>query len=417
MNFTVLISAYSINPYNTMDDSISWQIVRALDQKFRLIVVTHPRNRVAIEKHLSSSSEAADMQAQFEYYEPSFLTKALIPSGTLLQKYQWHWGVVSFIRRRNLKFDVAHHLSFPCGWCPSFLWRLGKPFIWGPVGYPPLIPSSYLRPYGRLTQIKEWLCWGTKRAIWWLDPFVGIAAARADHIFAIDQRAANELKLGGERTIILPAIPTYDYKQNSLPDTQFKILCAGPFSPHSGFDLAIRAFERFFRQLNPEDQQKAELIIIGHGRAEKLLRGMVQTAGLPAGAIRLIRSNEQRVISEHFSRAKLFFSPNHDQSNPLLPQALAHGLPVVCFDQRDTYRIVGDCCSLSAPIGNYTESIEGFARQLLVLFQQPALRAELAHGARQKFERQLTWAGRGDTLAEVYWNVYYRNALVRLADE
>jgi glycosyltransferase involved in cell wall biosynthesis len=416
MDFTVLISAYSINPCSAMDDGIAWQILRALDRKFRLIVVTHPRNRTGIERFLSSSPEAADLQARFEYYEPPLTPRVLIPAGTLLQKYYWHWGVVSFIRRRNLQFDVAHQLSLPCGWRPSFLWRLGKPFIWGPVGYPPLIPSSYLRPYGRLTQLKEWFRWGIKRAVWRLDPFVGIAAVRADHIFTIDQRSADELKLSSERTTLLPAIPIYDHKQKLLPDTQFKILCAGSFSPHSGFDLAIRAFELFFHQLSPGERQKAELIILGHGPAEKTLRRMAQATGLPAGAIRFIHSNNRRVFSEQFSRAKLFFSPNHDQSNRLLPQALAHGLPVLCFDQKDTYRIVGDCCSLSAPAGDYTESIEGFARQLLLLFQQPALRAELARGARQKFERQLTWAGRGDTLAEVYWNVYYRNALLSLTD-
>lgn len=396
---------------------MAWNIVRALDQKFRLIVVTHPRNRAGIEKFISASPEAADMQVQFEYYEPAPLARALLPPGTLLQKYQWHWSVVSFIRRRNLQFDVAHHLGFPCSWCPSFLWRLNKPFIWGPVGYPPRIPSPYLRPYGRRIQMQEWLCWGIKRAIWQLDPFVGIAAARAEHIFAIDQRAADELKLSGERTTILPVVPTYNYRPKSLPDSQFKILCAGPLSPNSGFDLAIGAFAAFFTQLSREDQQRAELIIIGQGPAGKILERMARATALPAGAIRLIHSNDPQVISEHLSRAKIFFSPNHDQSNRVLPRALAHGLPVLCFDQKDTYRIVGDCCSLSAPAGHYTESVEGFARQLLRLFHQPQLRDELAHGARQKFERQLTWAGRGDTLAEVYWTVYYRNALMSLVDK
>lgn len=413
MNFTVLITVYALNPYRALDDGIAWNLIRALDQKFRLIVVTHADNRPDIELFLARETDGPGVQARFEYYSPGFLPnwKGSSPPKTLLHKYAWHWGVISFIRQRQLAFDIAHHLSLPCGWCPPFLWRLEKPFIWGPAGYPPLVPAEFIRPYGRWAKWRDWLCWRMKKTLWQWDPFIGITVRKAAHIFTNDAQAVKELRADAERTTTLAALASYASAQRTRAGQTFKITAAGPFLPIGGFDLAIRAFAAFYRQLDPADQKKVAFVLIGQGSARQRLQEMARESRLPEQAIRIIESVAPAVIETHLSESSVYFSPRHERNDPLLPQALAHGLPVICLDLHGARQLVTDCCGLKTPYGAYPATIHGFASQLHALFHNADLHRQLSEGARKKFERQLTWSARGDVFAEVYWSVFHRQAL------
>ena len=51
----------------------------------------------------------------------------------------WQLGLALWLRRRRLDedVDVVHNLNFHNDWTPSFLWLLGRPLVWGPIGHHP----------------------------------------------------------------------------------------------------------------------------------------------------------------------------------------------------------------------------------------------------------------------------------------
>ncbi|MBK6497174.1 MAG: hypothetical protein IPG00_02995 [Saprospiraceae bacterium] len=89
------------------------------------------------------------------------------------KRWQWRYvvlldvakGVIGFVTKQNLTFDIAHNLNFHNDWTPSYLWKLGKPFVWGPVGHHPLIPAQYLSKYFIKHLLKDRFTWLVKNIL------------------------------------------------------------------------------------------------------------------------------------------------------------------------------------------------------------------------------------------------------------
>ncbi len=56
---------------------------------------------------------------------------------------------------KEIGFDVVHHVTLSTWRVPSELWRLGKPFVWGPVGGAEVFPLKLLPGAGLLPAIYE----------------------------------------------------------------------------------------------------------------------------------------------------------------------------------------------------------------------------------------------------------------------
>jgi hypothetical protein len=67
--------------------------------------------------------------------------------GIRLYYYLWQLGAYRIARQlhRNIRFDVAHHLTFGTAWLPSLISWLPVPFVWGPVGGVEPYPSEFFR--------------------------------------------------------------------------------------------------------------------------------------------------------------------------------------------------------------------------------------------------------------------------------
>ena len=88
-----------------------------------------------------------------------------------------------FIYKKKWKFDIAHNLNFHNDWTASFLWLLGKPFVWGPIGHHPQIPKDYILTfYVKKAYYKNKLNWLAKNCFWKLDPFLKICKYKANKI-------------------------------------------------------------------------------------------------------------------------------------------------------------------------------------------------------------------------------------------
>ena len=72
------------------------------------------------------------------------------PLLSLIYFYMWQFTLALWLKKKKLSFDIAHNLNFHNDWTPTFLWILGKPLVWGPVGHHPKIPKQFLlETYGK----------------------------------------------------------------------------------------------------------------------------------------------------------------------------------------------------------------------------------------------------------------------------
>ena len=142
----ILITAYAVNPYKGSEDGTGWNMIQEIAKYNNVIAITRKNNRSAIEQYLEEQNLPHAQNLNFEYFDLPYWMRFWKKGGrgALLYFYLWQFGMVFFVLKKKIKCDLVHNLNFHNDWTPSFLWMIGKPFFWGPIGHHPVIPKKYL---------------------------------------------------------------------------------------------------------------------------------------------------------------------------------------------------------------------------------------------------------------------------------
>jgi glycosyltransferase involved in cell wall biosynthesis len=400
----ILASVYAVNPYKGSEDGTGWNLVLQIARFNKVIAVTRENNRPHIERYFRENSVPRGENIRFEYFDLPYWMRFWKRGGknALLYYYLWQMALPGFIRKKKLVFDVVHNLNFHSDWTPSFLWRLRKPFVWGPVGHHPRIPRSFIEPvYGRKKWLLDRVRWVAKTMFWHLDPWLCLTKRKAERIIAINSDVNKQLKVNPAKLVLMPAVATEDMQGGRPAAEGFQVISVGRFVALKGFDITIRAFAAFLGRLSPGERNQAKLVLVGNGPELGFLRSLCETEGIGRHAV-IIPWIERVALRELYSESTLFFFPSHEGAGMVVPEALSCGLPVICFDNAGPGEFVTERCGIKIPYRNYDLAIEDFADALERLFRDSSLRTKLRAGARQQFLEQFQWDQKGDILKTIY---------------
>lgn len=409
----ILITAYAVNPYKGSEDGTGWNMILQIAKHNQVIAITRKNNQAAIKKYMMENPMNEANNLTFVYFDLPYWMRWWKKGGrgALLYFYLWQLGIVFFILNKKMKFDIAHNLNFHNDWTPSFLWALGKPFVWGPVGHHPAIPKEYLiRSAGKKAYYFDQLKWWTKKCFWTFEPFVKIAKWRASKIIAINSSVQEVLNFPKEKEIRLPAVATTTPKRKKINSKNkiFNVLSIGRFTPLKGFDITIEAFGHFYHQLNIEDKFDVQLTLIGKGSEKKRLQQLTEDLGI-THAVNFIDWMSRADLDEYFSTSSVFLFPSHEGAGMVVPEALSFGLPVLCFDNIGPGEFIDETCGLKVQYSNPRESIVMFSKYLSLLFHEEEIQEELSQGAIRQFEKYFTWERKGKIISEAYLDILFPN--------
>ncbi len=409
MKNTILITAYAVNPYKGSEDGIAWNIIRQMARHNKVIALTRENNQLAIDAYLQDHPLDQDSELEFTYFDLPYWLRFWKKGGrgALLYHYLWHLAVAFFIKKQSFQFDIAHHLNFNNDWTPSFLWILGKPLVWGPIGHHPKIPSAYIQPFGKKAAFMEHLKWLTKKAFWTIDPFLKITKKRASKIIGMNTSVQQVLNVDDEKIAVIPAAGTEPPPKIQTNTDQFIVLSVGRFVALKGFEITVQSFAKFYQKLSISQQAKAQLVLIGKGKALNYLQQLEQQYNLPQHAIKWINWIERDQLAQYYASAKVFLFPSHEGAGMVVPEALSYGVPVLCFDNYGPGEFINKSCGISFPYSNPDQSSNEFARALEQLFFQPVYQKELAQNAYKRYKDRFTWEGKGEQIQRVYNAVLY----------
>ena len=112
-------------------------------------VITAARWRRGIEEYLSVHSVPG---LSFHYVSPApaWPLRVEPTTGSAVQYLVWQWRVAELARRLDAEspFDVLHHASYGSLLGGSFLWRLGRPIVFGPTGGGQTTPPAFREDFG-----------------------------------------------------------------------------------------------------------------------------------------------------------------------------------------------------------------------------------------------------------------------------
>ena len=131
----ILLSAYACEPNKGSEPGVGWNWTEALLQLGHSIhLITRSNNRPSIEGALPRETP----RLVITYYDLPHWTRMWKrwPGGIYFYYLFWQMGAYRLARELHAlqRFDRVQHSTFASFRQPSFMGRLGIPFIFGPVG-------------------------------------------------------------------------------------------------------------------------------------------------------------------------------------------------------------------------------------------------------------------------------------------
>ncbi len=404
---TILASTYAVNPYKGSEDGMGWNFVMQLARFHKVIAITRENNKQHIDRFQKENPSELYDNITFLYFDLPYWMRFWKKKsrGALLYFYMWQKGIVSFVKKQKLNFDFVHNLNFHNDWTPSFLWKLGKPFIWGPIGHHPAIPSPFLNSFTKGERIKERLRNLVKHYFWKFSPALKKTIKNADHILCMNGSVPEVIDLSKSSFSISPSVATQDFgwlEENK--DSNFTLVSAGRFVSLKGFDLTVKAFAGFIKTLSPDHKRQCKLILIGDGPEKERLNSIIQEENI-VDHIEIIPWIERSKLMEILKRSSGFIFPSHEGAGMVIPEALSFGLPCIVLDNWGPGQFINKTCGLKVAAKDYKSTVEGLSKAIQKLFEDPKLRKDLSIGARTHFLDTFHWDRRGEQLKSVYESI------------
>ena len=402
----VLLSAFECAPGVGSETEVGWRWAVEIGRLGHdVVVLTWTRDRAILEAARAAGTVPASVR--FEYVMPAWL-ETLLRKGLPLQLVHLSWQLVAYRHARQLaraeRFDLVHHLTYCVIRQPSFMGRLPLPFVLGPVGGGETAPLALRRGMGA----RGWLLDLVRDGLNLLsrfDPITrsALAAARLIYVSSPDTarlvpdrhkgKVRVRLQIGIAEQEILAAAPAEPHVNGEL-----RLLYVGRCLAWKGMHLGLEALAQLRARGRP-----ARLSIAGTGAAEQRWRATADRLGLTDAVDWLAWVPYERMPDVYRAHDLLLFPSLHDSGGHVVLEALAHGLPVVCFDLGGPGTMVNAGCGrvVTTARRSRAEVLRGLTDALQELADDPQLRRQLGQGARNHV-RRYDWRRQ---VAEVYAEV------------
>lgn len=403
-NKTILATCYTVNPYKGSKDGMGWNFILEIARDQKVIAITRIYNQASIEKYLSEHTHPSFDHITFLYFDlPNWMRFCEnCKLGSWFYYYMWQRGVVSFVKKQTLSYDVVHNVNFHIDWIPSFLWKLNKPMVLGPIGHSPRIPKQYLKLYSQKQQLLTELSWFTKKSFLKHSPSMKKAIKKTSHFWCMNPSAPVHLGLKENNFSIYPSVASEDFyiekpKKNNL----FRVLSVGQFVAANGFDLTLHSFIGFIKSLPQSEQKLCKLTLVGTGPEKELYQKIIQE-NQAQDFVEMIERLDRQSLIEQYQESTVFLFPSHEDFGMAIAEALSFGLPIICLDNDSLGHYIDDSFGIIVPEQSYADTVIELKQALLKLYKIPHLTKIMSHRARKHYENNFSWESRGTHLKNIY---------------
>lgn len=403
MQMTALVNVYACSPRTGSETGTGWQWCKHLANYCNLHIITEGEFRTQIEGALEDLPQRGNMHF---YY---------LPVSDRIRRMCWNqgdWRFYPHYRRwqhrayelalhivSREKIDILHQLNMIGFREPGYLWKITDiPFVWGPVDAKESFPTAYLKDAGwqvkAATHLKNMI---TK---WQLryGRRVGEAVRRADLIvsassnsqysfskyFGIDSPLLNETGCDRREVQGLPR----DYSEEIL-----EVLWVGKLDFRKQLGLAIRS-------LAHTANSKIRLHIVGGGDSQAY-RQLAAELGVSQQVVWYgVLSHEE--VQRLMQRLHLLFFTSVSEGTPhVVLEAMANGLPVLCFDTCGQGDVVNENIGYKIPLSTVPQSTAAFAAKLNALFRDRDSLANMTASIAAR-QQELSWDSKAQQMVQWY---------------
>jgi len=402
----VLLSAYTVDPRRGSEPGVGFHWIGVLlDAGCRVTALVHQDRGGGVEytagllgDHLRAG------RLRLLAVSPGPLARGLraIPGAWYLGYRCWQLQAAAAARKAIALDppDWIHHVSFNGYREPGFLHRLGRPFVWGPIGGVQNADPRLVRLQGALPRAVEAVRSALNRwcAAHAARPRAARAAARV--VLAANPEATAWARRG-RGAIVLSLLETAVETVDPPPATvegRSGALWVGSDEPRKNPEFALLA-HALLRRCVP--QTGLSLVGLGPSR-ERSLRAWAHGRGIDLAGVRFLARQSRAELAGLYRSARLFwFTSYRDTSGNVLLEAMASGAVPVAFAQQGAASILAGGAGELVPLAAMRAMLSDWVRRSRRLMCNERAWAVMAQAATIRVEGRYRWEAKWPALRPV----------------
>ncbi|GAA4649928.1 hypothetical protein GCM10023116_22100 [Kistimonas scapharcae] len=374
----VLLSAYACEPNKGSEPGVGWHwAIEVSKLGHQVTILTRSNNKKNIEKKLTQMSNS---NLNFCYYDLPRWLAFWKKGGRGVHLYYMLWQVGAYFVAKRLhqrkQFNLVHHITFVSARQPSFMGLLGVDFIFGPVAGGDTIPHKLRKNFSFKNKVRE----SARDLINWFvkyDPLMRYTFSSATKIVVTSeqtlsmiprkyhQKCSMQLAIGIDPIAFRKDAKSIDDKDQEngsrALNSTLKILYVGRFDYLKSIEIALKSFS-----VAIESGLDATFTLVGEGPEENKLKILCQQLNIEK-FITWVQWLPQDELNAIYRDHDVFLFPSlRDSGGMVVLEALANGLPVICFDLGGPGKIViPECGHKVTNDVTISEAIQMFSKYLL----------------------------------------------------
>ncbi|MBJ6110361.1 glycosyltransferase family 4 protein [Hymenobacter sp. BT523] len=393
----ILLSAYACDPTHGGEGgngfNWAWEMAN-LGHEVWCLTTPWGKDAIEAEMHARAANPAAQ-RLHFVFVPVPGWVEFLYrwQFGVYLHYMVWQYRAWRLARPldQSVCFDLVHHVTFGSLQFASWLWRLGRPLIFGPVGggqQAPKLLRRYLPDWFKTETLRNLVSW----LLITFDPNVRQTLRHAALVFAANRETAQlawelgarHVELAMSTALPLSFFPPEYPARAPLAGRELRILWLARLFPRKGLHLVLEALG----QVHP--RVRFHLNIYGDGPVAPLLPGWIEAAGLHHRVTWHGNAPYATVRSAFLAHDLFMLCSLRDSYAAQYLESMAMGLPILTLDHHGATDFIPDDAGLKVPVQSPEATAAALARAVEHLYDHPD---ELERRGRASFAyaREQSW--------------------------
>lgn len=400
----ILVSAFAVSPKRGSEYAVGWEWITHIAQKHWVWVITHQESRPEIEQYVRDHRD--EMEKVFFHFLPFRENQYPTPLRQIVYRSRyicWQKSCYRLAQRldKDVSFDIVHHVNGTGFREPGFLWKLGKPFVWGPMGGLQYFPLRFLPllPFGAGLFVTTknlttaWMMHCSRRP--------RDAAQSSGSIIAATRNTAIMVKkLWAKESTVLSEVTPPSIEQlrppHRAPGAPLRIVWCGRIDPYKALPLLILALSELRNA-----QLSFELTVIGTGVQERYCIELANRCGI-SGSCKFLGRLSRTDALKLMRHGHVFVHTSlYELTGTVIVEALQVGMPLIGLDHCGFSDVVDDSCGIKISARRPAQAVHGIAAALKRTWEDEAGRYSMALKA-QEMARRLSWPNKLMLLDSVY---------------
>lgn len=402
----LFVSAYACSPFQGSEPGVGWGFIAHLAARHDLdVAVEEDKFKDEILTWIEANPEHPASRIRFHFIRKkrNRLLRKIWPPSYYWYYREWHRRVEKLARKLDAEhnFDILHQLTMVGFREPGYLWRIGRPFVWGPVGGTGVFPLRFLGQVGLYGMVY----YATYNLLNLLQirflrrPRLAARYAGKGLIVATSENFQAAHTYWKQDGTILAEVGNSGLGRHTFTPRRrgdpLRIVWSGQHIPRKALNLALKTLSQVGKE------HHWELHVLGQGKLTAQWRSVAETLGLADRCVFHGKLPRDEALSIAASCHVALITSLRDLTSTVTIESLELGLPVIAPKHCGFADAITEDCGILIPVTTPQRYMSQTAVAIETLARDETLRAKLSKGALER-AKDYDWVRKADQLSAIY---------------